>query len=146
MAEFPDSYANDGFGAIYVVAVVDDETLGMFISGRISATDFLLKVRVKLGETSDLPGRQVGYKKCNSGQTHFWLFCFYPDKRKASGESSFVLSDPPTDPQFYRKNVPCPIPGRRTSGTPEMFMREKASGILVAERAGRLRQSRGACP
>ncbi|KAJ7751075.1 hypothetical protein B0H16DRAFT_838935 [Mycena metata] len=102
VAEFPDSYANDGLGAIYVVAVVDDDTLEMFISGRISAANFLLKVRVKLGETSDLPLRQLGYKKCNGGQTHFWLFCFYPDKRKASEKMCHALFQDDAPPALLK--------------------------------------------
>ncbi|KAJ7034916.1 hypothetical protein C8F04DRAFT_1182915 [Mycena alexandri] len=84
LAEFPNSYADDGYGAIYFIAVVDDHTLGDFHSGHISTAEFLARVRVKVGEAGHLTSRQRGYRHCDVGQTHFWLFAFYPNKRKAA--------------------------------------------------------------
>lgn len=86
MAEYPDSYAKDGYGALYVTAAVDDYTLGEYYSGRITADEFLAEVRVKFGESRELAARQGEYRKCDVGQTHFWLFCFYPRKRQAAGK------------------------------------------------------------
>ncbi|KAJ7027819.1 hypothetical protein C8F04DRAFT_1189215 [Mycena alexandri] len=84
LAEFPNSYADDGYGAIYFIAVVDDHTLGNFHSGHIFTAEFLARVRVKVGEAGHLTSRQRGYRHCDVGQTHFWLFAFYPNKRKAA--------------------------------------------------------------
>ncbi|KAJ7022171.1 hypothetical protein C8F04DRAFT_1194737 [Mycena alexandri] len=84
VAEFPNSYANDGYGATYVTAVVKDETLGDYHSGHITSTELLAQVRVKVGEAGHLTTRQRGYQRCNLGQTHFWLFCFYPKQHKAA--------------------------------------------------------------
>ncbi|KAJ7038731.1 hypothetical protein C8F04DRAFT_1255653 [Mycena alexandri] len=100
LAEFPDSYANDGCGATYVAAVVKDDTLGAYLSGHVTAADFLAQVRVKVGEAGYLPRRQQGYRHCNSRQTHLWLFCFYPDKRKAAEKMCHFsfLADAPRAP------------------------------------------------
>ncbi|KAJ7023011.1 hypothetical protein C8F04DRAFT_1193827 [Mycena alexandri] len=103
IAEFPDSYANDGYGATYFNAVVADETLGAYYEGLITAAEFLAEVRVKVGETVNLPNRQQGYNGCNFRQTHFWLCCFYPKKRKAAEKMShsLFLDDAP------RARLPC---------------------------------------
>ncbi|KAJ7716839.1 hypothetical protein B0H16DRAFT_1740935 [Mycena metata] len=86
IAEFPDSYANDGYSATYFNAVVADETLGAYYESLITVAEFLAEVRVKVGETVNLPNRQQGYNGCNFRQTHFWLSCVYPKKRKAADE------------------------------------------------------------
>ncbi|KAJ7020425.1 hypothetical protein C8F04DRAFT_1196696 [Mycena alexandri] len=44
VAEFPNSYANDGYGATYVTAVVKDETLRDYHSGHITSTELLAQV------------------------------------------------------------------------------------------------------
>ncbi|KAJ7020203.1 hypothetical protein C8F04DRAFT_1196955 [Mycena alexandri] len=84
LAEFPNSYADDGYGAIYFIVVVDDHTLGDFHSGHISTAEFLARVQVKFGKAGHLTSRQRGYRHCDVGQTHFWLFAFYPNKQKAA--------------------------------------------------------------
>ncbi|KAJ7015822.1 hypothetical protein C8F04DRAFT_1205036 [Mycena alexandri] len=48
-------------------------------------------VRVKVGEAGHLTTRQRGYQRCNLGQTHFWLFCFYPKQRKAAEKMCHFL-------------------------------------------------------
>ncbi|KAJ7041305.1 hypothetical protein C8F04DRAFT_1177135 [Mycena alexandri] len=103
IAEFPDSYANDGYGATYFNAVVANETLGAYYEGLITAAEFLVEVRVKVGETVNLPNRQQGYNGCNFRQTHFWLCCFYQKKRKAAEKMShsLFLDDAP------RARLPC---------------------------------------
>ncbi|KAJ7027199.1 hypothetical protein C8F04DRAFT_1267342 [Mycena alexandri] len=103
IAEFPDSYANDGYGTTYFNADVADETLGAYYEGLITAAEFLAEVRVKVGETVNLPNRQQGYNGCNFRQTHFWLCCFYPKKRKAAEKMShsLFLDDAP------RARLPC---------------------------------------
>ncbi|KAJ7738566.1 hypothetical protein B0H16DRAFT_91500 [Mycena metata] len=130
IAEFPDSYANDGYGATYFNAAVADETLGAYYEGLITAAEFLAEVRVKVGETVNLPNRQQGYNGCNFRQTHFWLSCFYPKKRKAA------------------ENVPLFVPRRRASRPAALFLSagEGSHGILVAARLGKLLRSWGPHP
>ncbi|KAJ7027830.1 hypothetical protein C8F04DRAFT_1189225 [Mycena alexandri] len=81
LTEFCDSYAKDGPGALYVTAVAANCAWQNFFSGLITADEFLAELRVKVGHAHNLPVRRGKYRRCDVGQTHFWLYCFYPKKR-----------------------------------------------------------------
>ncbi|KAJ7751084.1 hypothetical protein B0H16DRAFT_839281 [Mycena metata] len=83
LAEFrdPDPYVKEGPGALYVVALAANDTVEQYRCGLITAHDFLAQLRVKVGHAHNLPVRRRKYRKCDVGQTHFWLYCFYPEKR-----------------------------------------------------------------
>ncbi|KAJ6565066.1 hypothetical protein B0H10DRAFT_2239242 [Mycena sp. CBHHK59/15] len=82
--EYTGRFAKEGYGAIYVTAVVEDYFLGQFYSGQIGVAEFLEHMRVKVGHAADLPMRRKRYSKCDFRQTHFWLFCFRPHQRKVT--------------------------------------------------------------
>ncbi|KAJ7769619.1 hypothetical protein DFH07DRAFT_938160 [Mycena maculata] len=91
--EFPGRFAREGYGAVYVTAVVEDYFLGLFYSGQMNAAEFLGHMRVKVGHTTDLPSRRKGYSKCNVAQTHLWLFCFHPRQRMATERMCHICFD-----------------------------------------------------
>ncbi|KAJ7764101.1 hypothetical protein DFH07DRAFT_956117 [Mycena maculata] len=91
--EFPGRFAREGYGAVYVTAVVEDYFLGLLYSGQMNAAEFLGHMRVKVGHTTDLPSRRKGYSKCNVAQTHLWLFCFHPRQRMATERMCHICFD-----------------------------------------------------
>ncbi|KAJ7718761.1 hypothetical protein DFH07DRAFT_784822 [Mycena maculata] len=93
LVEFGGRFANEGWGAVYVTAVVEDYFLGLFYSGQIDVAEFLDHIRVKVGHTADLTSRRKRYTKCNFRQTHFWLFCFRPQHRKVTERMCHVCFD-----------------------------------------------------
>ncbi|KAJ7776952.1 hypothetical protein DFH07DRAFT_951571 [Mycena maculata] len=93
LVEFGGRFANEGWGAVYVTAVVEDYFLGLFYSGQIDVAEFLNHIRVKVGHTADLTSRRKRYTKCNFRQTHFWLFCFRPQHRKVTERMCHVCFD-----------------------------------------------------
>ncbi|KAJ7028745.1 hypothetical protein C8F04DRAFT_1265701 [Mycena alexandri] len=74
-------WIRDGPGALYVTAVAANRAWQNFLSGLITADEFLAELRVKVGHAHNLPVRRGKYRRCDVGQTHFWLYCFYPKKR-----------------------------------------------------------------
>ncbi|KAJ7020967.1 hypothetical protein C8F04DRAFT_1274288 [Mycena alexandri] len=81
LVEYPDSCANDGYGAIYTVLVFKQVDLDAFGRGEIDGVELLRRARVKVGHAKNLPERQKKYRRCDVGRKHFWLYCFYPEKR-----------------------------------------------------------------
>ncbi|KAJ7742927.1 hypothetical protein DFH07DRAFT_777551 [Mycena maculata] len=93
LVEFGGRFANEGWGAVYVTAVVEDYFLGLFYSGQNDVAEFLDHIRVKVGHAADLTSRRKRYTKCNFRQTHFWLFCFRPQHRKVTERMCHVCFD-----------------------------------------------------
>ncbi|KAJ6618082.1 hypothetical protein B0H10DRAFT_2218036 [Mycena sp. CBHHK59/15] len=91
--EYAGRFAKEGYGAVYVTAVVKDYFLGQFYSGQIGVAEFLEHMRVKVGHAADLPTRRKRYSKCDFCQTHFWLFCFRPHQRKVTEHMCHVYFD-----------------------------------------------------
>ncbi|KAJ7738572.1 hypothetical protein B0H16DRAFT_1729803 [Mycena metata] len=96
LAEFrdPDPYVKEGPGALYVVALAANDTVEQYRCGLITAHDFLAQLRVKVGHAHNLPVRRRRYRKCDVGQTHFWLYCFHPEKRIAAGKFFYLIFNP----------------------------------------------------
>ncbi|KAF8147651.1 hypothetical protein K438DRAFT_1989559 [Mycena galopus ATCC 62051] len=104
--EYPDSFTNEGFGPLYICAVVDDYVLGEYHSNLISRHEFRANLRVKVGNAKNLSTRQRHYRPCDVGQTHFWLFCYHP-KRRIVAEKLCHLSFLALAPRAY---LDCPGP------------------------------------
>ncbi|KAJ7776954.1 hypothetical protein DFH07DRAFT_979191 [Mycena maculata] len=67
---FPGRFAREGCGAVYVTAIVEDYSLGLFYSGQMNAAEFLGHMR-----------------------THLWLFCFHPRQRMATERMCHICFD-----------------------------------------------------
>ncbi|KAJ7033946.1 hypothetical protein C8F04DRAFT_1183700 [Mycena alexandri] len=80
LTEFCDSYAKDGPGALYVTAVTANRAWQNFLSGLITADEFLAELRVKVGHAHNLPVRRGKYRRTN---VPFVL----PGRRRASCNS-----------------------------------------------------------
>ncbi|KAJ7504125.1 hypothetical protein B0H11DRAFT_2221572 [Mycena galericulata] len=82
----PNLYVREGFGAMYLCGRIDNVTRDEYRAGRITREDFLDRLYVKVGHAQVLPVRQRAYEKCDDGQTHLWILCFYPDRRIVGGD------------------------------------------------------------